>query len=99
MRILPRIALFFNNFSKCLLGGYAILHAHFKPIPDTFEHVLQLTSLLVTFANTCIGMMLKIDNTTLMSADARLIDSVVMTILLVAANVMVTALVVGKLTN
>ncbi|XP_031563513.1 uncharacterized protein LOC116299030 [Actinia tenebrosa] len=82
--------------ASILSGCYAILHAHFKPIPDKFEHVLQLTALLVTFANTCIGMMLKIDQGALLDADAKIMDSWIMTVLLVMANVMVTALVVVK---
>ncbi|XP_031559755.1 uncharacterized protein LOC116295938, partial [Actinia tenebrosa] len=82
--------------ASMLSGCYAILHAHFMPIPDKFEHALQLTSLLVTFANTCIGMMLKIDQGALLDADAKIMDSLIITVLLVTANVMVTALVVVK---
>ena len=74
-----------------------MLHAQYKPIPDRFEHLLQLASLLMTFANTCIGMMLKIDNSALLDDDAKIMDSMIMTVLLVTANVMVTALVVGEL--
>ncbi|XP_031558297.1 uncharacterized protein LOC116294778 [Actinia tenebrosa] len=82
--------------ASILSGCYAILHAYFKPIPDKFEHVLQLTALLVTFANTCIGMMLKIDQDALLNADAKFMDSWIMTVLLVMTNIMVTALVVVK---
>ncbi|KAK3723362.1 hypothetical protein QZH41_004906 [Actinostola sp. cb2023] len=81
--------------ASVLSGVYAMLHAQYKPIPDRFEHVLQLTSLLVTFANTCIGMMLKIDQTKILDDDAKIMDSMIISVLLVTANVMVTVLVVG----
>ena len=49
------------------------------------------------FANTSIGMMLKIDQSALLDDDAKIMDSMIMTILLVTANVMVIVLVVGEL--
>ena len=67
------------------------------PIPDMFEHALQLTSLLVTFANTCIGMMLKVDQSALLDKDRKIMDSMITTVLLVTANVMVIVLVAGEL--
>ena len=51
----------------------------------------------MTFANTCIGMMMKIDQSALLDADAKILDSMIMTALLVTANVMVIVLVVGEL--
>ncbi|KAK3732651.1 hypothetical protein QZH41_010254 [Actinostola sp. cb2023] len=82
--------------ASVLSGVYAMIYAQYKPIPDRFEHVLQLTSLLVTFANTCIGMMLKIDQTKILDDDAKIMDSIIISVLLVTANVMVTVLVVVK---
>ena len=79
------------------LVTYAILYAHYQPIPDRFEYFLQLASLLMIFANTSIGMMLKIDQSALLDDDAKIMDSMIMTVLLVTANVMVIVLVVGEL--
>lgn len=80
-----------------LIGLYAILFASYKPIPDKFEHRLQMASLLVTFANTCIGMMLKIDTFALLDDDAKVMDSIIISVLLVTGNVMVIVIIVGKL--
>ena len=79
------------------LGTYAILYAQYKPIPDRFEYFLQLASLLMTLANTCIGMMLKVDQNALLDKDRKIMDSMITTVLLVTANVMVIVLVAGEL--
>ncbi|XP_032236188.2 uncharacterized protein LOC116617545 isoform X2 [Nematostella vectensis] len=82
--------------ASILSGSYAMLHAYFKPIPDSFEHSLQLTSLIVTFANTCVGTMLKVDQGALLDADQRFIDSILTAALLVFANVLATVMIVVK---
>jgi hypothetical protein len=42
------------------------------------------------------GMMLKIDQGALLDADAKIMDSLIITVLLVIANVMVTIILVGR---
>ena len=41
-------------------GFYAVAHAQARPIPDKFEHLLQLSSLVATFFNLSVDVLLRI---------------------------------------
>ena len=75
-------------------GLYAVLVTSYKPISDTFEYWLQLASLMASLANLIVGMLLKID--VIDSAIVKETDSVAVTVLMVAANVSVIAIVAGE---
>ena len=77
-------------------GLYAVLFASYQPISDRFEHWLQLVSLMATCANMNVGMLLKIPEQEISSGIGTESESVVVTILLVLANLLVTGMVVGK---
>ncbi|XP_022789970.1 putative leucine-rich repeat-containing protein DDB_G0281931 isoform X4 [Stylophora pistillata] len=72
-------------------GFYTILVAYFKPIRDTFEHWLQIVALLANFVTLNVGMLLKIpiDEASLDSHRER--DSTFVSVILVAVNVTVIA--------
>ena len=81
--------------SAIFAGLYAVFFALYKPIPDRFEYWLQLTSLLVTFVNLMVGLMLKIpDDAVIAVADKRM-DAFITSFLLVGANLLVLAEVAG----
>lgn len=77
-------------------GFYAVAHAQAQPIPDKFEHLLQLASLLATFFNLSVGVLLRIPTEMINYSIEKDKDSLGVTILLVTANFMVIGLVVGK---
>ena len=77
-------------------GFYAVAHAQARPIPDKFEHLLQLASLVATFFNLSVGVLLRIPSEMVNYSIEKDKDSVGVTVLLVTANVMVTGLVVSK---
>ena len=79
-------------------GLFAIVYAFRKPIKDEFEDKLQLTSLLVIFLNLGIGVILKIPKESVPSDVDQHVDSLLVNILVVGANVLVILLVVGMLT-
>lgn len=78
-------------------GFYAVAHAQAQPIPDKFEHLLQMVSLVATFFNLSVGVLLRIPSEMLNYSIEKDKDSVGITVLLVTANLMVIGLVVGKL--
>ena len=65
-------------------GFYAVAHAQARPIPDKFEHLLQLSSLVL----------LRIPSEMVNYSIEKDKDSVGVTVLLVTANVMMIGLVV-----
>ena len=77
-------------------GLYAILYALYKPIPDTFEYWLQMASLTVTFVNLMIGLMLKIPDGNITTVANKNLDDVITIVLLLFANFLVTAIVIGE---
>lgn len=74
-------------------------YAFRKPIRDEFEDKLQLTSLLVIFLNLGIGVILKIPKESVPSDVDQYVDSLLVNILVVGANVLVIVLVVGMSIN
>lgn len=77
-------------------GFYAVAHAQARPIPDNFEHLLQLASLVATFFNLSVGVLLRIPKVMENYSIQEDRDSVGVTVILVLANVTVTALLVGE---
>lgn len=77
-------------------GFYAVAHAQAQPIPDKFEHLLQLASLLATFFNLSVGVLLRIPTEMLNYSIEKDRDSIGVTTLLVTANAMVIGMVVGE---
>ena len=77
-------------------GSYAVAHAQARPIPDKFEHLLQLSSLVATFFNLSVGVLLRIPSEMVNYSIEKDKDSVRVTLLLVTANVMVIGLVVSE---
>lgn len=79
-------------------GIYSILVAYYKPIRDTFEHWLQLVSLVASFVTLNVGMLLKIPTEeTASSSSFGERDSTFVSVILVAVNVTVIALMAGEL--
>jgi hypothetical protein len=79
-----------------LSGLYAIVFALYKPIEDKFEHWLQMVSLLASLVNFTVGMLMKIPIEETSSSISSEADAFVVTIVLMAANVVVVGLVAGK---
>ena len=77
-------------------GFYAVAHAQARLIPDKFEHLLQLSSLVATFFNLSVGVLLRIPSEMVNYSIEKDKDSVGVTVLLVTANVMVIGLVVSE---
>ena len=77
-------------------GFYAVAHAQARPIPDKFEHLLQLSSLVATFFNLSVGVLLRIPSEMVNYSIEKDKDSVGVTVLLVTANVMVIGMVVSE---
>ena len=77
-------------------GFYAVAHAQAQPIPDKFEHLLQLASLVATFFNLSVGVLLRIPTEMINYSIEKDKDSIGVTVLLVTANFMVIGLVVGE---
>ena len=77
-------------------GFYAVAHAQARPIPDKFEHLLQLSSLVATFFNLSVGVLLRIPSEMINYSIENDKDSVGVTVLLVTANVTVIGLVVSE---
>ena len=74
-----------------------ILVAYYKPISDKLEHWLQLISLLATFVTMNVGMLLKIPAEEAYSSGlVQMRDSMFVSVVLVAVNVTVVGLIVGK---
>ena len=82
--------------SAIFAGLCAVFFALYKPIPDRFEYWLQLTSLLVTFVNLMVGLMLKIPDDAVVAAADKRLDAFITSFLLVGANLLVLAEVGGK---
>ena len=80
-------------------GLFAIVFAFHKPIRDEFEDKLLPTSLLVIFLNLGIGVILKIPKESASSDVDQYVDSLLVNILVVGANVLVILLVVGMYSN
>ena len=78
-------------------GFYAVAFAQAHPSPDHFEHILQLSSLVSTFFNLSVGVLLRIPQTMKnYSIKDDMDDSLAITVMLVFANVAITGLLVGK---
>ena len=77
-------------------GFYAVAHAQARPIPNKFEHLLQLSSLVAIFFNLSVGVLLRIPSEMVNYSIEKDKDSVGVTVLLVTANVMVIGLVVSE---
>ncbi|XP_078356152.1 uncharacterized protein LOC144640962 [Oculina patagonica] len=74
-------------------GLYTVLFACYKPIKDSSEHWLQLISLMASSVNFTVGMLLKIPDEVISSAVTKEVDDVLITVLLVAANILVIAVI------
>jgi hypothetical protein len=83
------------GLTSILSGLYSVLFAYSKPIEDTFEHWLQLASLMASSVNFTIGMLMKIPKEETSSSLNDQSDTIIVTALLVAANVFVVVLVAG----
>jgi hypothetical protein len=79
-------------------GLYSVLFALHKPIEDSFEHWLQLVSLMASSVNFTIGMLMKIPQEDT-SSDVNKTDELAITILLMTANIAVVAIVAGKIND
>ena len=79
-----------------LNGVYSVIFAHHKPIDDTFEYWLQMSSLVATLANLLVGMLIKIPVDEVPSGLVTAVDSVGVTGLVIFANLIVIVIVVGK---
>ena len=77
-------------------GFYAVAHAQARPIPDKLEHLLQLASLVATFFNLSVGVLLRIPSEMVNYSIEKDKDSLGVTVLLVTANLLVTGLIVSK---
>ena len=77
-------------------GIYCILVAYYKPINDTFEHWLQLISLGATFVTMNVGILLRIPSDGTSSGSLGERDSVFVSVVLIAVNITVVGLMVGK---
>lgn len=77
-------------------GIYSILLAYYKPIRDTFEHWLLLVSLVANFITMNVGMLLKIPTEESSSSSFGERESTFLSVILVAVNVAVIALMAGK---
>ena len=84
------------GLASLISGLYAALFAFRKPVKDVFENRLQLASLLVTFANLAMGAILKIPKETVPSDVDPYVDTLLVNILVVAANCLVIGIVVGE---
>lgn len=77
-------------------GLYSILFAFSKPMEDSFEHWLQLISLMASSVNLTIGMLLQIPRNEISSGVNQEGDDLIITIVLVSSNVLVVTIVAGK---
>ena len=77
-------------------GIYTILVACYKPIRDTFEHWLQLVALIANFVTLNVGMLLKIPTEKASSSSFGERDTTFVSVILVAVNVTVIAVMAGK---
>lgn len=78
-------------------GLYTVVFAQYKPVTDSFEHWLQLASLVTTSVNMSVGMLLKIPAQAAVSSHvATQLESIGVSILLVANNVFVTSMIFGE---
>lgn len=77
-------------------GFYAVAYAQAQPIVDKFEHQLQLVSLVATFFNLSVGVLLRIPSEMVDYSIEKDKGAIGITIVLVAANVMVIGLVLGQ---
>ncbi|KAK3747981.1 hypothetical protein QZH41_019783, partial [Actinostola sp. cb2023] len=78
-------------------GFYAVAFAQAHPSPDHFEHILQLSSLVSTFFNLSVGVLLRIPQTMKnYSIKDDMDDSLAITVMLVFANVAITGLLVVR---
>ena len=75
---------------------YAVAYVQARPIPDNFENLLQLSSLVATFFNLSVGVLLRIPSEMVNYSIEKDKDSVGVTVLLVTANVMMIGLVVSE---
>ena len=81
-----------------LSGLYTVVFAYYKPVTDIFEYWLQLASLLATNLNMSAGMLLKIPSQADVTSDASSqFESVGVAVLLVANNLFVSSIIIGKL--
>ena len=81
-----------------LSGLYTVVFAYYKPVTDIFEYWLQLASLLATNLNMSTGMLLKIPSQADVTSDASSqFESVGVAVLLVANNLFVSSIIIGKL--
>ena len=77
-------------------GIYCILVAYYNPITDKFEHWLQLVSLVANFVTMNVGILLKIPTDETFSSPLAERDSTFVSVVLVAVNVTVIAIMAGK---
>lgn len=79
-----------------LSGLYTVAFALYKPIEDKYEHWLQMVSLLASSVNFTVGMLLKIPMEEKSSSISSETDALMVTIVLMAANVIVIGLIAGE---
>lgn len=84
------------GISSILSGLFSVLFAYNKPVPDLFEHWLQLASLLATSINMTAGLLLKIPAQETTSGLSGEIEGIGVTVLLLFANVFVVGMLVGE---
>ena len=81
-----------------LSGLYTVVFAYYKPVTDIFEYWLQLASLLATNLNMSVGMLLKIPSQVAVTSNvSSQFESVGVAVLLVANNLFVSSIIIGKL--
>ena len=76
---------------------YSVFFALNKPIEDGFEHWLQLVSLIASSVNFTIGMLLKVPKNESTSGVGEDADGMMVTVLLITANVTVILIVAGNI--
>ena len=81
----------------CVMSGlYGMFFAYVHPIANPFENKLMMTSLAVTFVNLGIGAVSKIPKENIPASIDPYVDSIMFKILVIGANSLVIALLVGK---
>ena len=81
----------------CVISGlYGMFFAYKRPILDSFENKLMLSSLGVTFVNLGIGAVSRIPKEGLPSSINPYLDNIIFNVLVFGANSLVIGLLLGK---
>ena len=84
------------GFACVLSGLYGMFFAHKRPVMDSFENNLMLSSLAVTFVNLGIGAVSRIPKEGLPASVNPHLDSLMFNVLVIAANSLVIGLLFGR---